>query len=76
MAQANDKDTDMLLAAGWRKIGTGGHKYGKLEYWDHPDHNDGTRGYIPRGEAIRIQRQIDREWASRKRDSDYKTRFA
>lgn len=73
-----EKDTELLLSAGWKRIGSGGHKYGRIEYWDHPDHNDGTRGAIVRGEALRIQKDIDRQWANRNRGDvgSVKTRFA
>jgi hypothetical protein len=77
MSEQYDKDTECLVSAGWKQIGTHGSKYGKIQYWDHPDHNDGTRGALTRGDALRIQKDLDKQWRTRNKGMDSrKIRFA
>lgn len=46
-------------------IGTQPGKYQRTECWDHPDYNNGRRGWLTRGAAIRIQKKRDKEWLTR-----------
>ena len=53
LADKTSRDWDVLIAAGWRPIGSRRAKYGMHYYWDRPENGGWSKQYLM-GTAVRL----------------------